>query len=95
MRRPGSPARVLAAVFATILGGLALLASRSDLAAQTPPRQPLSAGSGAGLTIVSPPAGVPAFGTLEVVVDPGATVPRKVEFWFNGIKAGEIVRASW
>jgi VWFA-related protein len=95
MRRPGSPARVLAAVFATILGGLALLASRSDLAAQTPPRQPLSAGSGAGLTIVSPPAGVPAFGTLEVVVDPGATVPRKVEFWFNGIKAGETVRAPW
>lgn len=45
--------------------------------------------------IVSPPAGVPAFGALEVVVEPQGGAPRKVEFWFNGVKAGEVSRPPW
>lgn len=47
------------------------------------------------LVIVSPPAGAPAFGAIEVVVDPGSSAPRRVEFWFNGIKAGELTRPPW
>lgn len=48
-----------------------------------------------GPAIVSPPAGVPAFGALEVVVEPRGPAPRKIEFWFNDIKAGELTRPPW
>ena len=48
-----------------------------------------------GLAIVSPAAGVPAFGALEVVVEPRGLTPRRMEFWFNGIKAGELTRPPW
>lgn len=47
------------------------------------------------LAIVSPVAGVPAFGAIEVVVEPRGIVPRRLEFWFNGIKAGELTRPPW
>lgn len=87
-------ARTLAAVACALLAPLALRLAETELAAQTAPRPPVAAG-GVGLTIVSPPAGQPAFGTLDVVVDPGATAPRRLEFWFNGIKAGEVTRAPW
>ena len=89
--RTDSPARALPAALGALLGALALLFPAPRLEAQPAARQP----GAAPLTIVSPPAGVPAFGALEVVVDPGGTVPRKVEFWFNGIKAGETTRAPW
>ena len=38
---------------------------------------------------------MPAFGAIEVVVEPQAGAPRRVEFWFNGIKAGELTRPPW
>ncbi|MBP9143508.1 MAG: VWA domain-containing protein [Thermoanaerobaculia bacterium] len=47
------------------------------------------------LAIVSPVAGVPAFGAIEVVVEPSGISPRRMEFWFNGIKAGELTRPPW
>lgn len=93
--RPKSAAGRLAAVLGALLAVLALLLPAPRLEAQAAMRQPGATAGAAPLTIVSPPAGVPAFGALEVVVDPGGTAPRKVEFWFNGIKAGETNRAPW
>ncbi|MEO8197480.1 MAG: VWA domain-containing protein [Thermoanaerobaculia bacterium] len=103
MTPPGSApnARKLAAAICALFILLAILLLQTRLAAQSVPRPPaplqapILAGSAAGLTIVSPPPGMPAFGAIEVVVDAGATVPRKIEFWFNGIKAGEVTRAPW
>ncbi len=45
--------------------------------------------------IVAPAAGAPAFGALEVVVEPRGGTPQRVEFWFNGEKAGELTRPPW
>ncbi len=70
-----------------------MAAAAGSLEAQTVPgpRVPTQT----DLVIVSPADGVPAFGALEVVVDPRGTTPRKVEFYFNGIKAGELTRLPW
>lgn len=93
--RSAPVARTLAAAVCAIAVPLAILLASPELRAQSASNPPGTAGIGAGLTIVSPPSGSPAFGAIEVVVDPGATVPRKIEFWFNGIKAGEVTRAPW
>ncbi len=48
-----------------------------------------------GLVIVAPKAGIAAFGALEVIVESRGGTPRKMEFWFNGAKAGELTRPPW
>lgn len=52
-------------------------------------------GPAQGLRIVAPKAGIPAFGALEVVVEPRGGAPLRMEFWFNDAKAGELARPPW
>jgi len=85
---------------AALLALVALAPSAARLQAQpaagaTSPKAPAAGQATAGLAIVSPLAGVPAFGALEVVVEPRGIAPRRVEFWFNGVKAGEVTRPPW
>lgn len=74
---------------------LAFTPVAATLHAQPPPGQRLPTAAQTELAIVSPPGGVPAFGALEVVVEARGAAPRKIEFWFNGIKAGELTRPPW
>lgn len=78
----------------TLLSGM-LLAVLPALGQTAPSPRPPATGAAGGLVIVSPASGEAAFGVLEVVVDPGSATPRKMEFWFNGIKAGELTRPPW
>jgi Ca-activated chloride channel family protein len=48
-----------------------------------------------GLRIVTPVAGIPAFGAIEVAVETKGSQPRRMEFWLNGVKAGELSRPPW
>lgn len=66
---------------ATTLAGAAAAAP-----AQSPPP---------GVAITAPAPGVPAFGAIEVVVEARGAAPRRMEFWFNGTKAGELSRPPW
>ncbi len=93
--RSGRPP--LAASLGALLALLALqpLAASAPAPAQAEPGASPGKSSTTELAIVSPPAGVPAFGALEVVVEARGGAPRKVEFWFNGVKAGEVTRPPW
>ena len=104
-RQPARAAWRSAAIGGALLAiaalGIVATQAATSAAAQTAasPRPPAAASpppaaADPGPTIVSPPDGVPAFGALEVVVEPRGT-PRRVEFWFNGIKAGELTRPPW
>ncbi|MEO7793514.1 MAG: VWA domain-containing protein [Thermoanaerobaculia bacterium] len=83
---------MLAAAFIAAAGRF-LLPSLLEAQAATPLRPPASAVS--EVAIVSPPADTPAFGTIEVAAEVRGAAPRKVEFWFNGIKVGDLSRPPW
>jgi Ca-activated chloride channel family protein len=90
MRKQPRISAILATSAIVALSALAPPARAQDATAPRPP-----APADPTFTIVSPADGVAAFGALEVAVEARGAVPRKVEFWFNGIKAGELTRPPW
>ncbi len=45
--------------------------------------------------IVEPLAGAPVFGRIAIAADVRGGVAKRVEFWIDGVKAGELTRPPW